>query len=115
VSLGKWKPSKGTSSGYVDILEGWGGVLVRPEFFDKISFEIPELLWTVDDVWLSGCLERREVPIWLNVNNKVRASANSNEMKDAALRNFIHNGHGRVAANRACIKYFQEKYRIWGG
>jgi hypothetical protein len=36
-------------------------------------------------------------------------------MKDAALRNFIHNGHGRVAANRACIKYFQEKYRIWGG
>ncbi|MEL0086370.1 MAG: glycosyltransferase family 2 protein, partial [Paracoccaceae bacterium] len=115
VSLGTWKPSKGTSSGYVDILEGWGGVLVRPEFFDQLSFEIPELLWTVDDVWLSGCLERCAVPIWLNVKNKVRASANSNEIKDAALRNFVYNGYGRVAANRACIKYFQEKYRIWGG
>jgi hypothetical protein len=115
VSLGTWKPSKGTSSGYVDILEGWGGVLVRPEFFDQLSFEIPELLWTVDDVWLSGCLERCAVPIWLNVKNKVRASSNSNEIKDAALRNFVYNGYGRVAANRACIKYFQEKYRIWGG
>jgi hypothetical protein len=114
VSLGTWKPSKGTSSGYVDILEGWGGVLVRPEFFDQLSFEIPELLWTVDDVWLSGCLERCAVPIWLNVKNKVRASSNSNEIKDAALRNFVYNGYGRVAANRACIKYFQEKYRIWG-
>ena len=114
-SLGRWKPSKGTSSGYVDILEGWGGVLVRPEFFDQISFQIPDLLWTVDDVWLSGCLERCSIPIWLNSKDKVRANNNSNEVKEAALRKYVHNGYDRIAANRACIEYFQANYGIWGG
>jgi len=114
MTFGTWKPSKAISSGYVDILEGWGGVLVRPEFFDKLSFEIPDLLWTVDDVWLSGCLERRSVPIWLNVKDKLRATDNSNEVKEAALRKYVHNGYDRIAANRACIKYFQEHYGIWG-
>lgn len=114
-SLGLWKPSKATSSGYVDILEGWGGALVRPEFFDDAAFEIPELLWTVDDVWLSGCLERRGIPIWLNAENKIRSKGNSNEVKEASLRNFTYQGHGRIAANRACIRYFRETYGIWGG
>ena len=114
-SLGLWKPSKTVSSGYVDILEGWGGVMVRPEFFDDTSFAIPDLLWTVDDVWLSGCLERQNIPIWLNAEDKVRSKGNSNEVKEAALRNFVYQGHGRIAANQACIRYFRETYGIWGG
>ena len=114
-SLGQWKPSKTVSSGYVDILEGWGGVLVRPEFFDDFAYDIPDLLWTVDDVWLSGCLERRGIPIWLNAEDKVRSKGNSNEVKEAALRNFVYQGHGRIAANRACIRYFRETCEIWGG
>ena len=88
-SLGMWKPSKTVSSGYVDILEGWGGVMVRPDFFDDASFDIPDVLWTVDDVCLSGCLERRGIPIWLNAEDKVRSKGNSNEVKEAALRNFV--------------------------
>jgi hypothetical protein len=114
-SLGLWKPSKTVSSGYVDIFEGWGGVLVRPEFFDDAAYEIPDLLWTVDDVWLSGCVDRLKVPIWLNVKDKVRSKGNSNEVKEAALRNFVYQGHGRIDANRRCILYFRENYEIWGG
>lgn len=115
LSLGRWKPSKTTSSGYVDILEGWGGVLVRPEFFDDIDLDIPDVLWTVDDVWLSGCLERKGIPIWLNAVDKVRSKDNSNEVAEAALRKFVYQGHDRLAANRACISYFRKTYGIWGG
>lgn len=115
LSLGMWKPSKTVSSGYVDILEGWGGVLVRPEFFDDAAYDIPDVLWTVDDVWLSGCVERLGVPIWLNAKDKVRSKGNSNEVKEAALRNFVYQGHNRIAANRACIDYFRRTCGIWGG
>jgi hypothetical protein len=54
---------KWLKSGYIDILEGWDGVVVRPEFFDDFAWQIPDILWTVDDVWLSGCLERQGIPI----------------------------------------------------
>lgn len=115
VTLGRWKPSKTSSSGYVDVLEGWGGVMVRPEFFDEASFDIPDVLWTVDDVWLSGCLERQNIGIWLNTQGKVRSKGSSNEVKEAALRNFAYKGFGRIAANQACIDYFRQTYGIWGG
>ena len=115
VSLGLWKPSKAMSCGYVDIFEGWGGVLVKPYFFDDAAFNIPDLLWTVDDVWLSGCVERLNIPIWLNAKDKIRSKGNSNEAKMTALRNFVYMGHGRVDANRACIKYCRVNYGIWGG
>ncbi|PTE14320.1 hypothetical protein [Pseudogemmobacter blasticus] len=115
LSLGRWKPSKAMTSGYVDILEGWGGVMVRPDDFDDAAYDIPDVLWTVDDVWLSGCLERRGIPIWLNVRDKVRSKGSSNEVKEAALRNFVYQGHDRISANRACIRYFRETYGIWGG
>ncbi|MBO6897267.1 MAG: glycosyltransferase family 2 protein [Shimia sp.] len=112
-SLGKWKPSKASAAGYVDILEGWGGVLVKPDFFDDTCFEIPDVLWTVDDVWLSGCLERRGIPIWLNTEKKVRASGHKVNLREESLAKLIHEGHGRVEANRACIEYFRNTYGIW--
>lgn len=113
VSLGLWKPRKSVGSGYVDILEGWGGVLVRPEFFTDAAFEIPDILWTVDDIWLSGQLALNGVPIWLNGDDPRRTKGNSNEVKQASLRKLVHEGHGRVEANQACVDYFREKYRMW--
>ena len=46
-------------AGFADILQGLGGVVVRPDFFDDEAFDIPDILWAVDDVWLSGMLEPR--------------------------------------------------------
>ena len=113
LTLGLWKPSKGISSGYVDILEGWGGAMIHPDFFDEAAINIPDILWTVDDVWLSGCLERRNIPIWLNTESKSRAKGNSNEVKGAALRKYIYEGHDRTSANKLCIDYFRTNYKIW--
>ena len=113
LSLGNWKPSKGVSSGYVDILSGWGGVMIRPDFFDEETFNIPDILWTVDDIWLSGCLERRNIPIWLNTEGVIRAQGNSNEVKKHSLRKYIYKGYDRQKANRLCINYFRTNYGIW--
>ena len=114
-TLGLWKPRKNVGSGYVDMLEGWGGVMVRPEFFSEAAFDIPDILWTVDDIWLSGQLALQQVPIWLNGDDPRRTRGNSNEVKQASLRKWVHEGHGRIEANQACVDYFREKYGIWGG
>jgi hypothetical protein len=115
LTLGRWRPSKCIESGYVDILEGWGGAMIRPDFLDEAAFDIPDILWTVDDIWISGCLERRNVPIWLNGEGKIHAKGSSNEVKKSSLRKFIYSGHDRGSANRLCIDYFRNNYRIWMG
>jgi hypothetical protein len=112
-SLGLWKPRKSSASGYVDVLEGWGGVLVKPGFFNDAAYRIPEILWLVDDIWLSGQLALNGVPIWLNADAAARAKGNSNEVSEASLRKLVYQGHGRVEANQACIDYFRQEHGIW--
>ncbi|MDX5351404.1 MAG: glycosyltransferase family 2 protein, partial [Paracoccaceae bacterium] len=51
-------------SGYADIAEGYAGVALRPDFLDEEAFIIPPVIWSVDDVWLSGHLARRGIAIW---------------------------------------------------
>jgi hypothetical protein len=113
ISMGRWKPRKTSKSGFVDMLEGWGGVLVRPHFFPDSVFDIPDILWTVDDIWLSGHLALNNIPIWLNAESSVRTKGNSDEVKSASLRKLVHEGHDRVAANQLCVDHFRTNYGIW--
>ena len=115
LSLGSWKPRKNQSSGYVDILEGWGGVLVRPEFFTEAAFDIHPELWMIDDIWLSGQLARNGHKIWLTFEDNIRSKGNSNEVKEAALRFHVVNGKGRTELNQGGIDHFPDTYGIWGG
>lgn len=92
-----------------------GAGQVRPEFFTDSAFDIPDILWTVDDIWLSGQLALNQVPVWLNAEDARRTKGNSNEVKEASLRKLVHEGHGRTEANQACVDYFRNTYRIWGG
>lgn len=109
------KKNRALDPGYgrVDICKGYGGVLVRPEFFTDAVFDIPELLWTVDDFWLSGQLALNGVPI-----RKFTRSENSEKTNLAdvsALADYVYLDHDRHDANLACIRYFQETYGIWKG
>lgn len=113
LSLGLWKPRKTIKSGYVDILEGWGGVLVKPKFFRDEVFDIPDILWLVDDIWLSGHFTINSVPIWLTVDEAIRTKGNSKEVREAALRNFVYQNYARDEINQLCIEYFQSSYSIW--
>jgi hypothetical protein len=111
MSLGLSRPPKWTCSGFVDTFKGYSGALLRPDFIPGFAFDIPEILWTVDDIWLSGCLATNGVGIWVNANSPMsheRAIAK----RDALLR-FSYQDHGRQDANRACWEWFQKNKNIW--
>lgn len=99
--------------GPVDIAKGYGGVLVRPDFFDDEVFRIPEALWAVDDVWLSGHMARRGVTVH-KAGRKPR-SVPTKSSKLAALLDHNVEGRGRIQLNLACVDYFRQRYGIWGG
>ncbi|WP_273727700.1 glycosyltransferase family 2 protein [Brucella gallinifaecis] len=100
-----------SSSGYVDQISGFAGVLVRPEWFDELFYDIPDIMWTVDDPWISGHLERVGIPIW-NTGRR-RKLAEGGGSKVDALLNLVQEGHDRVHADLMVIDYFREKYGIW--
>lgn len=97
--------------GYVDLLHGFGGVVVRPEFFVAADSRIPDHMWAVDDIWLSGILTIRNIPIYVPggiVRPKHHAAANSNPLSGT-----VNHGLNRDEANIEGIKYFQDKHNIW--
>ena len=108
-----WPPHRKVymRSGYIDIFEGCGGVMVRPEFFDKLAFDIPKVLWSVDDVWLSGMVTRLDVPIWLVAN--VRDPDETDANNYSALIDSVIDGADREAANRMAVEYMQQNFGIW--
>ena len=98
-------------SGYLDIASGSGGVSIKPNFFNLEAFEIPELLWLIDDIWLSGLLEYNGVGIW--ASNSILLPQNSTSSNLEPLINLKFGGHDRISANKHGVKYFQDKYQIW--
>ena len=98
-------------SGYVDIGEGFGGVMVRPEFFSDAFYEIPPELRVVDDIWLSGMFWATGVPIWLRGNQFPPRETAAHPQ--AALADEVFDGADRLGANRTAIEYFQANHGIW--
>ncbi|SHI58509.1 hypothetical protein SAMN05444000_10228 [Shimia gijangensis] len=100
-----------SQSGYVDCFEGFGGALMRPEFFDDAAFDIPEVIWAVDDVWLSGNLARMGVPIW------ALADQHDTQHTPAGISDALHKaeieGADRDIANKTCIAHFRDTYELW--
>jgi hypothetical protein len=99
-----------TRAGYVDIMEGCGGVLVRPAMFDAEAFDIPDKLWPVDDIWLSGMLARRGIRIW-----SMRRGPMPQEQDNVAdpLYRSVIEGLNRHQANCACVRHLQDRFGIW--
>lgn len=100
------------SWGYVDTAEGYGGVLVKPDWFEPSDMEIPDILWTVDDIWLSGQLTRRGRTI-RTTDRPLRPHRLRDSSSSSPLIRHVEEGQGRAASNRACVEYFQKTYGIW--
>ncbi len=120
--FGFWPDRKGvkpavqrlTRSGFADIAKGFGGVMVRPDYFDDLAHDIPQVLWSVDDVWLSGHLERRGIPIW--ADRRLNKSVEFAQLSAThPLYGLVVDGADRLAAKRACIDHMRATYGIWGG
>jgi hypothetical protein len=98
-------------SGYIDIAEGCGGVLTRPEFFDDAIYDIPPKLWGVDDIWLSGNMARRGIPIWLRAG--LREPDDTDAEAFDPLYKAVVNGINRSDANRLGVEYIRKTYGVW--
>lgn len=97
--------------GYGEIFFGAAGVVVRPEFFDDLAYDIPPEAWAVDDVWLSGNLARLGIEIYCPW---MAALPGSSEMaaQDALLdAEFL--GKKRQELNRAAARICQQKFGVW--
>ena len=98
-------------NGYVDIAGGCGGVSIKPEFFDKSAFEIPTILWPIDDIWLSGMLEIRDIGIW--VDNSIPVPRNQFDSGIASLSESVFEEYESHFPDEYGIRYFQDAYSIW--
>ncbi|MFY0624040.1 MAG: hypothetical protein JXQ89_20340 [Pelagimonas sp.] len=117
-TLGQW--GIGKMSFVDDIVEGFGGVLIRPDFLTGEAYDIPDILWSVDDVWLSGMYQRNGHDVVLTGPKK--KSKFTERWIDETLVGDVDplylmetQGHGRLAANVACITYMREKYGVFSG
>jgi hypothetical protein len=58
-----------------DIVEGFGGVLVKPSFFSDRVFDVPSKCWAVDDIWLSANLNLAGTPVhYCDVDRKYKGT-----------------------------------------
>jgi len=89
--------------GPVDIAQGFGGVMVRPHFFGPEAYEIPDILWTVDDIWLSGHMASRGVTIRRVANRRMCEKAEAAFVDD--LTSYAYKGNDRIAAEFACVEW----------
>lgn len=103
----------------IDIAEGFGGVLLKPDFFDEAVFDIPDIFWTVDDIWLSGSLAVRGVPIYRTRKSRGQKSrplmmgdTDVGEAMDS-LKHAVIAEHNRDRADLTCMKYFQQTHGVW--
>lgn len=101
-------------SGYAQIAEGFGGVMVRPEYFEDDALSIPPALWAVDDIWLSGMMARGGISVWAD-RKLSDVSTETVAGRAHPLFEAVIDGLDRHQANRACIDYFRATYGIWGG
>lgn len=100
-------------AGFADVFEGYGGVVVRPDFFDDASFDIPPEAFHVDDVWLSGALARQGIGIWLAADLPEPKTTEA-DRQDALYRHRVAE-KGRVELDAEAVQLLRTRFGIWGG
>ena len=99
------------SSGYIDLVEGQGGVMVPPKAFDARALDIPPVLWAVDDIWLSGWAAVNGYRFWADAKLRVPRTHDADHIEP--LFEQVIDGANRNEANLACLKWFQTEHGIW--
>ena len=105
----RWRPI--TTPGYGELFFGFAGLVIRPPFFAPEDAEIPDLAFPVDDIWLSGCLARKGIPIWApaGILSPRLTEADASDPLYAAR----FDGNERAALDLGCIRHLQQAYGIW--
>ncbi len=114
-SLGIWKPANPPLSGFIDIAEGFGGVLVRPALLPDSAFDIPQIAMKADDIWLSGQMALNSVPIWQNVLGDGEEACSEASASDIHGLKDLSGADDRQRTHPDCVSYMQREFGIWGG
>ncbi len=93
-------------------MTGCGSYLIQPRFFDEALWDYsaaPKEAFYMDDIWISGCLDRRSVEKYV-----IPAS----RMMRTALRQFgtmtLHDvPNGRRHNNNETIEFFSSSWNIF--
>lgn len=96
---------------YDRVAQGFAGVLVRKEMFDATVFDLPRSGYAVDDIWLSGFLAARDIPI--RQAPKARALCAPINTNGPQLQTTWVDGLSRADANAMCAHAIFEKFGIW--
>ena len=103
------KPGQSTSR-YVDIAQGFGGVLVQSRWLNAIATPPPDIAWPVDDIWLSAHFAKVGLKIWMagHLRQGAQPLPDPNSLQASTI-----DGQNRAAANRAAAEYLSKRYDIW--
>ena len=100
------------AAGYVDVFEGFLGALIPVSAISEAAFDIPEVIWTVDDVWISGMAALNGTYVW--AHNEARpVYADGRFDRIAALRHHVEQGIGRDGADRMGVEYLRQHHGVW--
>ena len=98
----------------VAVITGCGSYLVQPKFFDAAYWDYsraPRGAFYMDDIWISGSLDRRGVKKYV-----VPASAGLRSVKLQARTMTLHDiPDGRIASNNEAIEYFRATWNVFSG
>jgi len=102
---------RAAAPGLTDILQGFAGVCIRPEWLAGAGCIPPPAAWPVDDIWLSAQLARQ----CIGIRNAPEARTGLRPAYDDAhaLQHAVIGGRGRAAANRACLDAITARYGLW--
>ncbi|SEP28130.1 hypothetical protein SAMN04490248_1752 [Salinihabitans flavidus] len=99
-------------AGYADAFQAYCGVMLREDFILDDVFEIPEVCWMVDDIWLSGQAVANGHPVWIVSDVPSPEPAVTHHAPHALFRSEVE-GAGREDLNRAAIAHFRQTHGIW--
>ena len=114
-SLGRLHPARKlyARAGYIDVLEGFLGAIIPVEVIPFArACDIPGVLWTVDDVWISGIAASNGVGVWVHDTPRPVYSDGAIDRLHA-LRQHVEDGVGREAADRMAVEYMRDNLGVW--
>lgn len=94
-----------------DIAKGFGGVLIKPKFFNSSVSTIPKFAIPVDDIWLSGKLAINGVAI-RKISKGISCGKTRND-ELLPLEKTLFNALDRYKLNLDAIRHLRAEYKIW--
>jgi hypothetical protein len=96
----------------VAVITGCGSYLIQPRFFDSALWDYssaPRGAFYMDDIWISGCLDRRGVEKYV-----VPASAMMRTVREQSGTMTLHRvPRGRVRNNNETIEFFRDTWNVF--